>query len=42
LGIEFEATSWADISKGKGRLLFFLVPTKNGVQSVLRLRQTGK
>ena len=42
LGIEFEAISWADISKVKGHLLFFLVPKKNGVQFVHRTRNVGK
>ena len=29
LGLEFNARSWADISKGKGRLRFFLSPRKS-------------
>jgi phosphohistidine phosphatase len=42
LGIEFEAISWADISKVKGRLLFFLAPWKNGVQFVQCVQSAGK
>ena len=41
LGIEFEAVSWADISKGKGYLLFFLVPRENGVQFVHCTQNAG-
>jgi phosphohistidine phosphatase len=42
LGIEFETSSWADISKGKGHLQFFLVPAENGARPADRLRRSGK
>lgn len=30
LGLKFETASWAEISKGKGQLQFFLLPRKSG------------
>jgi phosphohistidine phosphatase len=41
LGIEFEIDSWADASRGKGNLLFFLVPSKRGGKAARRTRPPG-